>query len=71
MLWNPFLNLNDTCIFCFCLFLFLNFKDVSFSESCVEVKIHHIPSNYKGTLATIVTKKIMFWKLVNSFKMMK
>jgi hypothetical protein len=25
----------------------------------------------KGELATILTKKIMFWKLVNSFKMMK
>jgi len=25
----------------------------------------------KGALATILTKKIMFWKLVNSFKMMK
>jgi hypothetical protein len=26
---------------------------------------------FKGALATILTKKIMFWKLVNSFKMMK
>ena len=25
----------------------------------------------KEALATILTKKIMFWKLVNSFKMMK
>ena len=25
----------------------------------------------KRGLATILTKKIMFWKLVNSFKMMK
>jgi hypothetical protein len=39
---------------------------------------HYIKSlslNYvffvKEALATILTKKIMFWKLVNSFKMMK
>ena len=25
--------------------------------------------NIKGALATILTNKIMFWKLVNSFKM--
>jgi hypothetical protein len=25
----------------------------------------------KGALATVLTKKIMFWKLVNSFTMMK
>jgi hypothetical protein len=26
---------------------------------------------FKAALATILTKRIMFWKLVNSFKMMK
>ena len=28
-------------------------------------------SLFKEALTTILTKKIMFWKLVNSFKMMK
>ena len=32
-------------------------------------EIYHI--FIKGALATIFIKKIMFWKYVNSFKMMK
>ena len=33
------------------------------------VKVNYM--HFKAALVTILTKKIMFWKLVNSFKMMK
>jgi hypothetical protein len=38
----------------------------------VKLQRHHRTQFYlKGALATILTKQIMFWKWVNSFKIMK